>query len=340
MQRCFRLAQNGLGNVAPNPLVGAVLVHEGTIIGEGYHAQFGGPHAEVMALRNCRQPELLPRATLYVNLEPCSHFGKTPPCADLILEQRIPRVVVCNTDPFPQVAGRGIRKLREAGVEVVTGVCEAEGEYLNRRFFTFHRQQRPFVVLKWAQSADGFLDGTDAQPAKITRPLTDQRVHQWRTQESAILVGYRTALKDNPRLTARLFPGKNPLRVVLDAELALPKTLHLFTDGEPTLALNVQKNGHEAAVKYIQTEADTPAQWLQALYTENISSVLVEGGARTLNRFIEAGLWNEARIITGSIHLGQGVAAPALAQATHTHTEHTADGDTIRYYKPTTHTHD
>lgn len=340
MQRCFQLAQNGLGHVAPNPLVGAVLVHNGTIIGEGFHAQYGGPHAEVMAVRNCRQPERIAEATLYVNLEPCSHFGKTPPCVDLILEQRIPRVLLCNVDPYPQVAGRGIQKLRDAGVEVLTGICETEGEWLNRRFFTFHRQQRPFVILKWAQSADGFLDSTDALPAKISRPLTDQTVHQWRTQEPAILIGYRTALKDNPRLTARLFPGNNPLRVLVDPNLDLPKHLHLFTDGEPTLVLNTQKEGHAGSVQYLKVEQNNPAQWLHALYTRNISSVLVEGGARTLQQFIHARLWDEARVITGSVQLGQGLAAPALTHAQPIHSEHTPEGDSIRFYTAQYHAHD
>lgn len=335
MQRCFQLALNGLGNVAPNPLVGAVLVHEGIIIGEGFHARYGGPHAEVMAVRNCRRPELLPEATLYVNLEPCSHFGKTPPCTDLILEQRIPRVVVCNTDPFPQVAGRGIQKLRDAGTEVTTGVLEAEGEYLNRRFFTFHRKKRPFVILKWAQSADGFLDGTGNIPVKITGPLTDQRVHQWRTQEAAILVGYRTALKDNPRLTARLFPGNNPLRIVADPLLALPAHLHLFSDGEPTLILNTRKNADEGPVRYRKPEPDTPKGILHLLYRENISSLIVEGGARTSEKFIAAGLWDEARIITGSVSVGEGVAAPLLTHGTLIHTD-ISEGDVLRCY---THQH-
>ena len=331
MQRCFQLARNGLGNVAPNPLVGAVLVHEGLIIGEGFHARYGGPHAEVMAVRNCRRPELLPEATLYVNLEPCSHFGKTPPCVDLILEHRIPRVVVCNTDPFPQVAGRGIQKLRDAGVEVTVGILEAEGEHLNRRFFTFHRKKRPFVILKWAQSADGFLDDNGSAPAKITGPLTDQLVHQWRTQESAILVGYRTVLKDNPRLTARLFPGKNPLRVVIDPDPALPTHLHVFSDGEPTLIINLQKEENEGPLRYRKTASDTPGEWLHVLYQENISSVIVEGGARTLEKFIASGLWDEARVITGSVSLGKGIAAPLLTRASLMHTDF-SEGDVLRYY--------
>lgn len=315
MQRCFQLAQNGLGNVAPNPLVGAVIVHEGLIIGEGYHAVYGGPHAEVMAIRNCRRPELLPQSTLYVNLEPCSHFGKTPPCADLIIEQRIPRVVICNVDPFPQVAGRGIQKLREAGVNVTAGLSETEGEWLNRRFFTFHRQKRPFVILKWARSADGFMDGTDEHPAKISDPLTDQLVHRWRTEEAGIFVGYRTALKDNPRLTARLYPGSNPIRIVWDPKLELPKHLHLFSDGGTTWIFNNEKETEEGALHYFKIEHGNWAGLLNRLYERKLMSLIVEGGANSLHSLIEHGLWDEARIITGSGFLGEGLKAPELSQA-------------------------
>lgn len=333
MQRCFQLAQNGLGNVAPNPLVGAVLVHEGSIIGEGFHAQYGGPHAEVMAIRNCQNPELLPKATLYVNLEPCSHFGKTPPCADLILEKRIPRVVVCNTDPFPEVAGRGIQKLRNAGVEVTVGVLEKDGEFLNRRFFTFHRKKRPYVILKWAQSADGLLDGNGAVPHKITEALSDQTVHQWRTQEAAILVGYRTALKDNPQLTARLFPGKNPLRIVLDPRLTLPTHLHLFSDGDPTLVFNTEKESDEGQLRFRKITHTQPEAILHRLYGENISSLIVEGGAQTLRGFISAGLWDEARVLTGSVSIGEGLPAPTLTGAQLMHTDYSGS-DTLRFYTP------
>jgi len=331
MQRCFRLALNGLGNTAPNPLVGAVIVHEGQIIGEGYHAQYGGPHAEVMAIRNCKRPELLPQCTLYVNLEPCSHFGKTPPCADLILDKKIPRVVVCNLDPFPEVSGRGIKKLRDAGVDVTTGVLEKEGAQLNRRFFTFHTEKRPYIILKWAQTADGFMDGTAEQPLKITTPLTDQRVHQWRTQEAGILVGYATALKDNPKLTARLFPGKNPVRMVWDPQPALPPTLHLFSDGEPTLVFNAEKNADNGAVKWIKA-ADIHAI-AKSIYEHNIQSVIIEGGAKTLDAFMRHNLWDEARVITGKITAGKGVEAPKPIDSALTETID-SDGDTIRIYEP------
>lgn len=312
MRRCFQLALNGLGNVAPNPLVGAVIVYEGRIIGEGFHAQYGDPHAEVMAVRNCNAPELLSKSTLYVNLEPCSHFGKTPPCADLIVEQKIPHVVICNTDPFPEVAGRGIQKLKNAGVNVLTGVLEQEGEKLNRRFFTFHRKKRPYVILKWAQSSDGFLDGNQPEPMAITSPQTNQIVHQWRTQEAGILVGYHTALKDNPQLTARHFMGKNPTRIVVDSALALPLSLHVFSDGNPTLVLNDEKESTDRAVRYIKTATRDIAILLHTLYELRIQSVIVEGGRKTLQRFIDTGLWDEARILTGAISIGEGTQAPQL----------------------------
>lgn len=336
MQRCFRLALQGLGNVAPNPLVGAVLVHGGMVIGEGFHARYGGPHAEVMAVRRCKRPELLTRSTLYVNLEPCSHFGKTPPCADLILQHGIPRVVVCNTDPFPEVSGRGIRKLRDAGVEVTTGIEEAGGEALNRRFFTFHREQRPFVILKWAQSADGYVDGTGGEPVRITSSLTDQLTHRWRTQESAILVGYRTALKDNPRLTARHYPGRNPMRIVWDPGAELPRHLHLFTDGEPTLLFNARHEGTEGAVTSVRTENGDPAALLHKLHALQVQSVIIEGGPATLRLFIEHGLWDEARVVTGRLSLGNGVPAPVLRGGRLVRTQY-SDGDTLHFFERTKH---
>lgn len=312
MQRCFQLAQNGLGNVAPNPLVGAVLVHEGRIIAEGYHAQYGEAHAEVMAIRTCKHPELLPHSTLYVNLEPCSHFGKTPPCADLILEKKIPRVVICNQDPFPEVSGRGIQKLRDAGVDVRTGILAEEGEKLNRRFFTFHRKKRPYIILKWAQSMDGFLDGNKEKPIKITSLATDQLVHQWRTQEPGIMVGYNTARKDNPKLTARLFPGKTPIRIVYDPKLALPHSLQLFSDGNPSIIFNSLKDEKTGSLQFIKTEENKLDELVQHLYSLKIQSILIEGGRKTLQQFIDNNLWDEARVIAGNVSIGNGVKAPVL----------------------------
>lgn len=331
MHRCLQLASNGLGRTAPNPMVGAVLVHEDRIIGEGFHTGFGKPHAEVMAIRACKQPELLPYSTLYINLEPCSHHGKTPPCSDLILEKKIPKVVIANTDPNPLVAGNGIEKLRKAGTEVITGICEKEGEELNRRFFTFHRKKRPYILLKWAQTADGFLDANETGPLKITSAGTDQLVHLWRTQEQAIWVGYRTALKDNPRLTARLFPGKNPLRIVNDRENTLPAHLHLFSDGNPTLVFNIKESSQEKSVERIQVYS--LPEMLNTLFQKEIQSILVEGGADTLAQFIEADLWDEARVIVGKISAGEGLKAPGLVHAELIKTEDCGQ-DRIYYFTP------
>ena len=335
MQRCFQLASNGLGNVAPNPLVGAVIVHDGIIIGEGFHTAYGQPHAEVMAVRNCKQPELLPYSTIYVNLEPCSHFGKTPPCADLILEHKIPRVVVCNLDPFPAVSGRGIQKLLDAGVKVETGILETEGEGLNHRFFTFHRKKRPFVILKWAQSVDGFMDGFDDKPVKITSSLTDQKVHQWRTEEAGIMVGFNTALKDNPRLNARLFSGKNPVRIVWDPKLALPSSHHLFSDGEPTIIFNNEREEKESHLSYLKIEHGNVQGLLLKIYEQNIQSVIIEGGSKTLQQFIETQLWDEARIITGNISIGNGISAPKLTHGILFDMVQ-SENDTIHYFKNST----
>lgn len=332
MKRCLQLAQNGLGYVAPNPLVGAVIVHENKIIGEGFHHAFGQAHAEVEAIQHCKHPELLSQSTLYVNLEPCSHFGKTPPCADLIIANHIPRVVIANKDPFPEVAGRGIEKLKSVGVEVITGIAAHEGEELNRRFFTFHRKKRPYIILKWAQSADGFIDSTTSAPAKISSAETDRLVHEWRTREQAILIGYNTALKDNPKLTARLYPGKNPLRIVWDKNLQLPEYLHLFSDGEPLWVINASKTENRGNTQYIQ--ADTVEDIANRLYEHQIQSIIIEGGANTLQRWIDARLWDEARVITGNMSLGAGVRAPLLSQAG-LHDRITVDNDIITTFRNT-----
>ena len=246
MRRCIQLAENGLGAVAPNPMVGAVIVHEGRIIGEGYHRRFGEAHAEVNAIARVARPELLQQSTLYVNLEPCSHYGHTPPCSKLIISKHIPRVVIANVDPNPKVAGRGIRMMREAGIEVITGVLEKEGEWLNRRFFTFQRLHRPYIQLKWAQSADGFLDRLREEnnaipPVQISSELTKLLVHKARTEESAIMVGTNTAIKDNPKLTVRRWSGQNPVRVVVDRLLRIPSHYHVFDQSIPTLVYTEQK---------------------------------------------------------------------------------------------------
>ena len=293
MRRCIELTRLGLGHTAPNPMVGAVIVRDGLIIGEGYHHRCGEAHAEVNAIRSVGDLSLLHDSTIYVSLEPCSHFGKTPPCADKIIEMGIPRVVVGSTDPNEKVNGKGIAKLRAAGVEVVTGVLEAECDELNKRFFTYHRQHRPYVILKWAQTADGFMD-IDRQERPdgkywITRPETGVLVHKWRSEEQAILIGYRTYLNDRPQLTTRHYPGKNPARYITTRDLENTPPVEGFT-----------------------LLPEEPAEVLQQLYDSKIQSVIVEGGRKTLERFIASGLWDEARILTSPERWEKGMPAPEI----------------------------
>lgn len=319
MRRCFQLAANGLGAVAPNPMVGAVIVCEGKIIGEGYHRIYGEAHAEVNAIASVENKELLHRSTMYVNLEPCSHFGKTPPCSDLIIKMGIPRVVIANIDPNPKVAGRGVQKMRKAGIDVSTGFLEEEGTWFNRRFFTFQTKHRPYVQLKWAQSADGFLDrprenNCDVPPVQISSEFTKMLVHKARTEESAIMVGTNTAIKDNPKLTARRWEGNNPVRVVVDRQLRIPAHYNLFDQTIPTLVYTEQKSSHKPNLSFIHINfAENPIrQIMDDLYKRNILSIIVEGGQLLLNAFITAGIWDEARIETAPLWLGDGVKAPQL----------------------------
>ncbi|HOE04832.1 MAG TPA: bifunctional diaminohydroxyphosphoribosylaminopyrimidine deaminase/5-amino-6-(5-phosphoribosylamino)uracil reductase RibD [Bacteroidales bacterium] len=318
MLRCLQLAGQGRGHVSPNPLVGCVVVHNGVIIGEGYHRKYGGPHAEVNALMSVANSALLPESTLYVNLEPCSHFGKTPPCADLIISYAVKRVVVSASDLNPLVAGRGIKKLQDAGIEVIQGILKQESLNLNARFYTFHQQRRPYVILKWAQSADGFIDKLrqpdDGQkPQWITNDYCRRLVHKWRTEEDAFLVGTHTAILDNPQLTARLWYGRQPLRVAIDYNASLPATLHIFDKTAPSLLFcNTMRS--DAEVEIIDLDNHVAAQICERLYARGIQSLVVEGGRRTLDLFIEAGLWDEARIFTGPASFGAGVHAPELHQ--------------------------
>ncbi len=316
MQRCFELALKGAGRVAPNPMVGAVIVHEGRIIGEGYHQRFGGPHAEVVAMRSVKSEDehLIPEATMYVSLEPCSHFGKTPPCADMLVAQKVKRVVVANTDPNPLVAGRGIKKLRDAGIEVIEGVLEAEGLFLNRRFFTFHQQKRPYIILKWAQSADGFFTKDNHHKHWITGELSRRLVHRWRAEEQAILVGYRTVLADNPELTVRHWePQNHPLRIILDRDNTLPMDSKVFNDAAPTLLLSAKHRVDLPVQQLIGPWKDgLPAQLFHILHERNIQSIIIEGGVATLEAFIALGWWDEARVFTGAAHFASGIAATIL----------------------------
>lgn len=318
MARCLFLARGGQGNVAPNPMVGAVVVHEGKIIGEGFHRQCGEAHAEVNAIASVPDPALLKDSTLYVSLEPCSHYGKTPPCAELIIRKGIPRVVIGCLDPFPEVAGRGVRMLQEAGVEVVTGVMEEEARALNRAFMTFQALKRPYIYLKWAQSADGYIDRMrlDATtPATVlSSPETLRRVHRLRAEVAAILVGTRTALLDNPSLTVRHWVGNSPVRVVLDRELKIPAQAHLLDGTVRTLVFTARKVADRENVEYIEIDfsGKVLSQVLHHLYLRNLNSLLVEGGSCVLEQFLATGLWDEMWVETAPVVLGEGVKAPAI----------------------------
>ncbi len=315
--RCIQLAKNACCNAAPNPMVGAVIVHNDIIIGEGYHIRCGEPHAEVNAIRSVKNKSLLKEATIYVSLEPCSHYGKTPPCADLIIETGIPRVIIGCMDPFSEVSGRGIAKLRQAGIGVTVGVLEEECKDLIRRFVTFNTQKRPYITLKWAESADRFIDlvRTEGNPVILSTPLTSMIVHKRRAEHAAILVGRKTALLDNPSLTTRNWYGKNPVRLVIDKDLTLPKSLRLF-DGEVKTIVFTQK---ETSDKIPQTEyirldftIDILPQIMEVLYQRKLQSLLVEGGSTLLQSFIKNGLWDEAYIETSPIRLNEGVKAPDI----------------------------
>ncbi len=319
MHRCLQLAALGAGQVAPNPMVGAVIVHDGRIIGEGYHQRHGAPHAEVNAVRSVKPEdrEFLRSSTIYVSLEPCAHHGKTPPCVDLILSQGIPRVVVGCRDPFPAVNGRGIERLLAQGVDVTCGVLEQECEDLNRRFFTFHRQHRPWIILKWAQTADGMI-GRAGERLKITGAGSDRLVHRWRSEEMAIMVGTRTAVNDDPELTTRLWPGKDALRVVLDLNGRLPITLRMFTDGKPTLVLRHGPDETNGPVRYrhVDPSDNLLKEVDRILYDEGIQSVIVEGGSRLLNTYLAANAWDEIRRFVSKKTIGrEGVPAPHMPAA-------------------------
>ncbi|MDR3137492.1 MAG: bifunctional diaminohydroxyphosphoribosylaminopyrimidine deaminase/5-amino-6-(5-phosphoribosylamino)uracil reductase RibD [Tannerellaceae bacterium] len=320
MRRCLELAEAGKGNTSPNPMVGAVVVYEGRIIGEGYHHRSGEPHAEVNAIAAVRNTNLLPSSTLYVNLEPCAHYGKTPPCADLIIEKNIRRVVVACLDPFPAVAGQGIYRLQQAGVEVVTGVLEKEARSLNKAFITCHEQHRPYIFLKWAQSADGFMDRlrTDASfpPVRFSSPASRRVVHKLRAEVDAIMVGRRTAELDDPSLTVRHWAGRSPIRIVLGRQFKPSPQAHL-------------SNG------CVETHPLLP-QVLADLSERKLNSLLVEGGATLLQSFLEAGLWDEAHVEVAPFSLVEGVKAPDIAISSlpilRQSTEEWMDGRRILHY--------
>jgi len=326
INRCIALAKNGLPAAMPNPSVGAVLVHNNKIIAEGYTSAYGGSHAEVhcIAFAKANTPDLIAQSTLYVSLEPCSHWGKTPPCADLVVASSIKKVVIGTIDPFAKVAGAGIERLIQAGVDVTVGIQEKECQEINKRFFTYHEKKRPYIILKWAETADGFIapKTRDAQqPVWITNTYSRQLVHKWRSEEMAILVGGKTVLEDNPSLTTRDWEGKNPLRVVIDTKENLDNNLTVFNQEAETLVI-----------------ASTDPQLIsETLYDKEIQSVIVEGGAQTLQHFIDTNLWDEARIFKGNISFSKGTKAPQLSQYFLLEKTDTILDNTLHYYKNSHH---
>jgi diaminohydroxyphosphoribosylaminopyrimidine deaminase/5-amino-6-(5-phosphoribosylamino)uracil reductase len=322
MRRCILLAKKARGTTAPNPAVGCVIVHGNKIIGEGFTSPYGGPHAEVNAIESVKEPALLTESTIYISLEPCSHFGKTPPCADLIVKHKIPNVVIGVRDPNELVAGSGIKKLQRADHKITEGVLEDECRNINRDFFRYHQQKRPYFILKWAQSSDGYmapaasLRTAEPKPYWITNSQSRQLVHKWRTEEQAILVGTRTVLEDNPKLNARKWHGKSPIRIVLDQKLRIPSDYHVFDQNEQTIVLtavrsaaNKNKNLHYETLDFT---ADLAPQIAEVLYKNKILSVLIEGGAKTLETFIDSGMWDEARVFTGAEPFYKGLKAPKI----------------------------
>lgn len=319
MKRCLELAELGLGKTYPNPMVGSVIVHKGEIIGEGWHQKAGEAHAEVNAVNSVVDKSLLKESTIYVNLEPCSHYGKTPPCADLIIQHQIPKVVIGCVDSFSEVSGKGIERLKQAGAEVSLGVLERQCKLSHRRFFTFHEKKRPYIILKWAQTKDGFIaPNTQAfgKPFWISSKASKQLVHRWRTEEAAILVGSNTAKKDNPALTARMYKGEQPLRIVIDRALKLSKQLAIFDESAQTIVYTEQNRANTDGSNIIYQKIDFEnlhQNILDDLYQRNIQSLIIEGGRYTLQSFIDEQLWDEARVFMGESELADGIAAPTLS---------------------------
>ncbi|HEX2630269.1 MAG TPA: bifunctional diaminohydroxyphosphoribosylaminopyrimidine deaminase/5-amino-6-(5-phosphoribosylamino)uracil reductase RibD [Chitinophagaceae bacterium] len=341
MRRCFELALLGAGYVAPNPMVGSVLVHNDRIIGEGWHQRYGQAHAEVNCIASVKEEDkhLITSSTMYVSLEPCAHYGKTPPCADLIVRNHIPHVVIGCRDPFGEVNGKGIDKLKAAGVNVEVGILEEEAKELNKRFFTFHTQHRPYVILKWAQTADSFIaahpvnNNGKTDRLLISNDLSNRMVHRWRSEEASILVGTNTALLDNPALTNRLWDGPSPVRLVVDMELQLPHELQLFDRSQHTIVFNTIKHEEEGNLLYYQVTHDVNLipQMMNALYQLQLQSVLVEGGAVLLQSFITENCWDEARVIVNNdLFIKKGLPAPVINGIAHEITQ--LKNDTLLLY--------
>lgn len=335
MRRALELAQSGKGAVSPNPMVGCVIVHDGKVIGEGWHKKYGDWHAEVNAVHTVQDQALLSQSTAYVTLEPCSHFGKTPPCADLLIKHQLHKVVICNIDTNPLVGGKGIIKLQQAGIQVQTGILEAEGRRLNKRFFTFMEKKRPYIILKWAQTEDGFIARENYDSKWISNPLSRTLVHKWRSEEDAILVGTSTALYDNPQLNVRNWTGNDPVRLVIDLSLRLPSNLHLFDHKQPTICYAMHKNAEAENLRWVQIQNSTSMlkEIMEDLYIRKIQSVIVEGGSKLLDSFIEHDLWDEARVFTSKQVFGSGIKAPLLRAGTQSITD--ISGDRLTVHVPT-----
>lgn len=343
MFRCLELARLGVSYTAPNPMVGAVLVHGGRIIGEGYHQQYGQAHAEVHCINSVAEADrpLIAASTLYVSLEPCAHHGKTPPCADLVIAHQIPKVVVGCRDPFSAVNGKGIDKLQQTGIAVTVGVLEDDCRQLNKRFFIFHTRHRPYIVLKWAQTANGKIAAGGGERLMISNGISNRLVHQWRSEEMAILVGTNTALLDDPELTNRLWSGKSPVRMVVDRHLRLPAHLKLFSGKPPAIIFNTRTHtanpdlsGEHTIYYQLTPGEDMIHQVSNACVQLGIQSILVEGGASLLQSFIAAGYWDELRVITNeSLYVEGGLNAPQLPACTLLHTDRLLN-DRIDYFAP------
>ncbi|WP_373520720.1 bifunctional diaminohydroxyphosphoribosylaminopyrimidine deaminase/5-amino-6-(5-phosphoribosylamino)uracil reductase RibD [Aquiflexum sp.] len=313
MLRAFELASQGLGSVSPNPMVGCVIVHDDKIIGEGYHEEYGKAHAEPNAVASVKNPDLLPLSTVYVTLEPCAHWGKTPPCANLLVEKMVKKVVIGTVDTNPLVGGKGIQILKDTGIEVVTGVLDKKVREQNKRFFTFMEKKRPYIILKWAQTKDGFIARENFDSKWISNPYSRQLVHRWRSEEDAIMVGTLTAKYDNPQLNVRELLGKNPIRIVVDRNLTLDNGLHLFDQRQATICYNQVKSEKSDNLERVKLPIGfNLKEILTDMYERKIQSLIVEGGAQLLNKFIQENLWDEARVFTGQVQFGSGIPAPKI----------------------------
>ena len=314
MQRALQLARLGAGEVAPNPLVGCVIVHNQQIIGEGWHKKYGEAHAEVNAVESVLDKSIISESEVYVTLEPCSHFGRTPPCADLLIKHRVKKVYVCNIDPNPLVGGKGIEKLRQSGIEVEVGLLKEEGNVLNKRFFTFIEKKRPYIILKWAESADGFIAKPNYESVQISNHLSKRFVHKMRSEEAGIMVGTNTARYDDPKLNTRLWTGKNAIRIIIDKQLSLPKNLYIYDKSQPTFSFNYLENNYLENNNFIKIspEKPLPNAVIEELYHRKIQSVIIEGGTILLQSFINSGLWDEAIVLKSKKILGGGIKAPKM----------------------------